>query len=60
MSKQATTAALDVFASAMQLESPENREETIWHLLYSLLELCDAEHIDFDATLSSVRSDMFS
>lgn len=43
----------------MRLDSKDDAETRIWHLLRSLIEFCDAQkpRLDLDAILASVRED---
>lgn len=47
---------------AMGLDSKDDAEIRIWHLLRSMLEFCDAQQprIDFDLLLENVREDFAS
>lgn len=54
----AACSAIDAHEVAMKLEPDAGREVQLWHLIYSLLEWCDVNALDFDATVSEVRQDM--
>lgn len=45
--------------TVMRLDSKDNAEIRIWHLLRSLIEFCDAQNprLDLDAILADVRDD---
>ena len=51
-------AAINAHNQSMHLEEGNGHETDLWHLVYSLIEWCDAYNVDFDATVSAVRQDM--
>lgn len=53
---QAADVAIAAHEDAMALETDQQAETRLWHLLRSLLEWSDAYTVDFDATLSDVRA----
>ncbi len=55
---EAAVTAIDAHEAAMKLEPGTGRGVQLWHLIYSLLEWCDVNALDFDATVSEVRQDM--
>ena len=50
---------MNEFDTVMRLDSKDDPEIRIWHLLRSLIEFCDAQspRLDLDAILASVRED---
>jgi hypothetical protein len=54
----AAQAAVDAHQQAMALEAGNGHATDLWHLIYSLLEWCDANGVDFDTTVSEVRQDI--
>lgn len=52
---EAAQAAIDINMHKMRLEDDGNQQTRLFHLLVSLLEWSDANHIDFDAAVSEVR-----
>lgn len=52
---KAAQAAIDTHNTAMCLEDGSGPSVDLWHLLVSLVEWADANHVDLDAELSGAR-----
>jgi len=52
---KAAQAAIDAHNAAMCLEDESGPSVDLWHLLVSLVEWADANHVDLDAELSGAR-----
>lgn len=48
-------AAIDLNMQRMRLESTDDQQTRLFHLLISLIEWCEVRRIDFDAAVSEVR-----
>lgn len=55
---KAAQAAIDAHQDTLRLEDGNSPETGLWHLVWSLLDWCDAMNVDFDATVSEVRAEI--
>jgi len=57
---QAAQAAIDAHQNFLLLEDGNGKATDLWHLVWSLLDWCDAMNVDFDAVVSEVREEIRS
>lgn len=56
-SVEAAQAAVDVHNAALSLERGQPSDVDLFHLIWSLLDWCEVNQVDFDHELQAVRND---